>query len=190
MQCNIALHNLICKISTFLSLCMTEIATVLTLFLTFVRKKDLFLLERRQRFRCPVPIIQIFHKINYLVFLFHLFWVSSFAQLQLFLADSSLLSNKHSQQQRSAHYKWGVRHLHDMSWHVLQPRNFRHSDWTEWWHAYILLLIVKILSSNSAHNPDLPSKAMRLIHLLALIQGCVFKSILEHLSGKDLQLIN
>lgn len=30
----------------------------------------------------------------------------------------------HSQQQPSAHYQHRVRHPGDLSWHVLQPRNF------------------------------------------------------------------
>lgn len=188
MQCNTALqkHNLRRQISAFVSLCVIKIATMLTLFLIFVRKKDLFLPEIHQSFGCPVHTIQIFPNINCSVFLSHLF-ESVLLPIAAFVSSrivSSLLSNKHSQQQPSAHYKWGVRHLHGMSWHVLQPRNLRYSNWTEWWHAYILLLIVKIVSSNSAHNPDLPSKAKRLIHLSALIQGHIFKRILEHLSGK------
>lgn len=93
----------------------------------FVRKKYLFLIEIHQNFGCPIPIILIFFKINYLVFLFHLF-ESVLLPIVTILADSSLLSNKHSQQQRSALYKWGIRDFHGMSWHVLQPRNLRHSD--------------------------------------------------------------
>lgn len=54
MQCNTALQkcNLRWQISTFPSLCATKTATMLTLFLTLVRKKDLFLIEIRQSFGC------------------------------------------------------------------------------------------------------------------------------------------
>lgn len=75
MQCNTALqkHNLRWQISAFLFIMCDQNSHYVDPFSTFVRKTDLFLLEICQSFGCSVPIIQIFHNINDLVFLFHLY---------------------------------------------------------------------------------------------------------------------